>query len=176
MTWRSAGLPAAPLLSVCCWPTAHQSRCATHRSAAHGGCSEDRRHRVCSHVPSAQTGVPRPISARRSRLCARGGCRCSVLLLTLERDTCRVCVVPVVLTAPLLVSFYSLLVCWRSAGGAQMVVVAVVLVERLMAREKRRQELRLRATVQMKTSETVTYATEGFSGRSKAETSASRAN
>jgi hypothetical protein len=54
-----------------------------------------------------------------------------------------------------------------------MVVVAVVLVERLMAREKRRQELRLRAAVQMKTSETVTYATEGFSERSKAETSAS---
>ena len=56
VTWRSAGLPAAPLLSVCCWLTAHQSRCATHRSAAHGGCSEDRRHRVCSHVPSTQTG------------------------------------------------------------------------------------------------------------------------
>ena len=33
-----------------------------------------------------------------------------------------------------------------------MVVVAVVLVERLMAREKRRQELRLRAAVQNKTS------------------------
>ena len=32
-----------------------------------------------------------------------------------------------------------------------MVVVAVVLVERLMAREKRRQELRLRAAVQNKT-------------------------
>ena len=31
-----------------------------------------------------------------------------------------------------------------------MVVVAVVLVERLMAREKRRQELRLRAAVQIK--------------------------
>ena len=59
---------------------------------------------------------------------------------------------PVVLTAPLLVSFYSFLVCWRSAGGAGMVVVAVVLVERLMAREKRRQELRLRAAVQNKTS------------------------
>ena len=56
MTWRSAGLPAAPLLSVCCWLTAHQSRCATRRSAAHGGCSEDRRHRVCYHVPSTQTG------------------------------------------------------------------------------------------------------------------------
>ena len=57
-----------------------------------------------------------------------------------------------------------------------MVVVAVVLVERLMAREKRRQELRLRAAVQMKTSETVTYATEGFSGRSKAETYTSWTN
>ena len=90
MTWRSAGLPAAPLLSVCCWLTAHQSRCATRRSAAHGGCSEDWRHRVCYHVPLAQTGVPRPISARRSCWCARGGCRCSVLLLTL--DTCRVVV------------------------------------------------------------------------------------
>ena len=33
-----------------------------------------------------------------------------------------------------------------------MVVVAVVLVERLMARKKRRQELRLRAAVQNKTS------------------------
>ena len=33
-----------------------------------------------------------------------------------------------------------------------MVVVAVVLVERLMAREKRRQELRLRAAVQNETS------------------------
>ena len=39
--------------------------------------------------------------------------------------------------------------CWYGAG---MVVVAVVLVERLMAREKRRQELRLRAAVQNKTS------------------------
>jgi hypothetical protein len=54
---------------------------------------------------------------------------------------------PVVLTAPLLVSFYSFLVCWRSAGGAGMVVVVVVLVKRLMVREKRRQELRLRAAV-----------------------------
>ena len=85
---RAARWP--PLLSVCCWLTAHQSCCATRRSAAHGGCSEDRRHRVCSYVPSAQTGVPRPISARRSCRCARGGCRCSVLLLTL--DTCRVVV------------------------------------------------------------------------------------
>ena len=59
---------------------------------------------------------------------------------------------PVVLTTSLLVSFYSFLVCWRSADGAGMVVVVVVLVERLMAREKRRQELRLRAAVQNKTS------------------------
>ena len=97
-----------------------------------------------SETPGRRGWAAAEISARRSRWCARGGCRCSVLLLTLERDTCRVCVVPVVLTAPLLVSFYSFLVCWRSAGGAQMVVVAVVLVERLMAREKWRQELRLR--------------------------------
>ena len=58
----------------------------------------------------------------------------------------------VLVTAPLLVSFYSFLVCWRSVGGVGMVVVLVVLVERLMAREKRRQELRLRAAVQNKTS------------------------
>ena len=57
-----------------------------------------------------------------------------------------------------------------------MVVVAVVLVERLMAREQRRQELRLRATVQNKNFKTVTYAREGLPGRSKAETSASWAN
>ena len=81
-----------------------------------------------------------------------------------------------VLTTPLLVSFYSFLVCWRSVGGAGMVVVLVVLVERLVAREKRKQELRLRAAVQMKTSETFTYATAGFSGRSKAETSTSWTN
>ena len=90
MTWRSAGLPTAPLLSVCCWLTARQSRCATRRSAAHGGRSEDWRHRVCCHVPLAQTGVPRPISARWSCWCAHSGCRCSVMLLTL--DTCRVVV------------------------------------------------------------------------------------
>ena len=42
--------------------------------------------------------------------------------------------------------------CWRSVDGAGMVAVAVVLVERLMAREKRRQELRLRDAVQNKTS------------------------
>ena len=38
----------------------------------------------------SETGVPRPISARRSCRCARGGCRCSVVLLTL--DACRVVV------------------------------------------------------------------------------------
>ena len=152
MTWRSAGLPAAPLLSVCCWLTAHQSRCATRRSAAHGGRSEDWRHRVCYHVPLAQTGVPRPRSLRVGRAGVHevgAGARscCSRLTRVVSSFSW-----PVVLTAPLLVSFYSFLVCWRSAGGAGMVVVVVVLVKRLMAREKRRQELRLRAAVQNKTS------------------------
>ena len=55
-----------------------------------------------------------------------------------------------VLTTPLLVSFYSFLVCWRSVGGAGMVVVLVVLVERLVAREKRKQELRLTAQCKIK--------------------------
>ena len=74
---------------------------------------------------------------------------------------------PVVLTAPLLVSFYSFLVCWRSVGGAGMVVVLVVLVERLVAREKRKQELRLRAAVQMKTSKPLPTPQRAFPGEVK---------
>ena len=67
-----------------------QSRCASHTCAAREACSEEQRQSARACVPLAQTGVPRPISARRSCRCARGGCRCSVLLLTL--DTCRVVV------------------------------------------------------------------------------------
>ena len=48
-----------------------------------------------------------------------------------------------------------------------MVVVAVVLVERLMAREKRRQELRLRATVQNKTSNPLRMLQRAFPGKVK---------
>ena len=72
-----------------------------------------------------------------------------------------------VLTAPLLVSFYSFLVCWRSVGGAGMVVVLVVLVERLVAREKRKQELRLRAAVQNKTSKPLPTPQRAFPGEVK---------
>ena len=48
-----------------------------------------------------------------------------------------------------------------------MVVVAVVLVERLMAREKRRQELRLRATVQNKTPKPLPTPERAFPGKVK---------
>ena len=48
-----------------------------------------------------------------------------------------------------------------------MVVVAVVLVERLMAREKRRQELRLRAAVQNKTSKPLPLPQRAFPGEVK---------
>ena len=48
-----------------------------------------------------------------------------------------------------------------------MVVVAVVLVERLMAREKRRQELRLRATAQNKTSKPLPTPQRAFPGKVK---------
>ena len=48
-----------------------------------------------------------------------------------------------------------------------MVVVAVVLVERLMAREKRRQELRLRAAVQNKTSKPLPTPERAFPGEVK---------
>ena len=48
-----------------------------------------------------------------------------------------------------------------------MVVVLVVLVERLVAREKRKQELRLRAAVQMKTSKPLPTPQRAFPGEVK---------
>ena len=150
MTWRSAGLPAAPLLSVCCW-------LLTGRAVPPAG----RPPRRLQRGSETQGLLPRSVNSDRrprprSRRVGRAGVHvvgagarscCSRLTRVVQSFSW-----PVVLTAPLLVSFYSFLVCWRSVGGAGMVVVLVVLVERLMAREKRRQELRLRAAVQNKTS------------------------
>ena len=175
MTWRSAGLPAAPLLSVCCWLTAHQSRCATRRSAAHGGRSEDWRHRVCYHVPLAQTGVPRPISARRSCRCARGGCQCSVLLLTL--DTCRVVVFLACGFNHTPTGLFLLIPSVLEVGGRCRDGGCARCARRKVGgegeEEARASPSRRSANENFKT---VTYATEGFSGRSKAETSASWTN
>jgi hypothetical protein len=87
VTWRSAGL--CPLLrcylSVClsavclsavcvppaCWLTAQQSRCATHRSAAHEGCNKNRTQRAqpFRHRPAAA-----PDRAGRVMACAPLGC------------------------------------------------------------------------------------------------------
>ena len=69
---------------------AHRSRCATRRSAT----TEAAAARIgdTGFAPTFRQLRPAAtpeISARRSRRCARGGCRCS-LLLTL--DTCRVVV------------------------------------------------------------------------------------
>ena len=78
-------VPAAPLLSVClsavclsavcvppaCWLTAQQSRCATHRSAAHEGCNKNRTQRAqpFRHRPAAA-----PDRAGRVMACAPLGC------------------------------------------------------------------------------------------------------
>jgi hypothetical protein len=166
VTWRSAGLPAAPLLSVCCWllltgravppagrpPRRLQQRGSETQGLLPRSVNSDRR--------------PRPRSRRVGRAGVHevgAGARCCSRLTRVVSSFSW----PVVLTAPLLVSFYSFLVCWRSAGGAGMVVVVVVLVKRLMAREKRRQELRLRAAVQNETSKPLPTPQRAFPGEVK---------
>ena len=169
MTWRSARLPAAPLLSAVCLLLADCSPVAL----CHPQVSRPRRPQRGSET---QGLLPRSVNSDRrprprSRRAGRAGVHevgagvrscCSRLTRVVSSFSW-----PVVLTAPLLVSFYSFLVCWRSVGGAGMVVVLVVLVERLVAREKRKQELRLRATVQMKTSKPLPTPQRAFPGEVK---------
>jgi hypothetical protein len=132
----------------------------------HGGCSEDRRQGLLPRSVNSDRR-PRPRSRRVGRAGVHevgAGARscCSRLTRVVSSFSW-----PVVLTAPLLVSFYSFLVCWRSAGGARMMVVVVVLVKRLMVREMRRQELRLRAAVQNKTSKPLPTPQRAFPGEVK---------